>query len=203
MGVAMLRFTFLAFAVCVATAAPSLTPHWVSPPSGFRTLERHLGPVQNELQKVMAAIDPQRRDSGINAQSCAAVSSIDASTVAAAYGAAAANVPTTCFTTTITLLQTMCSEQCLNSPLFGSASGRRLLGGSSDSYMDKSPSQVCTDPCFQPFMTAMLNYMTTAASSECAAAFGFDGSGRRLLGGTPRRQRLKQLNLRRLSGRFV
>jgi len=48
---------------------------------------------------------------------------------------------------------------------------------------DKSPSQVCTDPCFQPFMTAMLNYMTTAASSECAAAFGFDGSGRRLLGG--------------------
>merc|ERR1712086_701150 len=177
----MLRVIFLALAVCAATAAPSFTPHWVKP-QGLLALERHLGPVQNALEKVMAVISPdKRRDSGINPQSCEAAKTVDASTLATAFGSSADAVPSTCFTSTITLLQTMCSDSCLNSKLFSRRSGRRLLGGSSDSYMSKSPSAVCTDPCFQPFMSAMIGYMTTAASTECAAAFG--SSGRRLLGG--------------------
>merc|ERR1712072_1211620 len=64
-------------------------------------------------------------------------------------------------------------------------SGRRLLGGD----MGDSPQEVCEDPCFVPWVRALLKAMGALNNPACAAMMDNDrrtapSSSRRLLGGS-------------------
>merc|ERR1719310_650005 len=88
-------------------------------------------------------------------------------------------VPGRCYTAlTSFYTNVLCAPVCANSPLLqGASGGRRLLGGPGTT---QDPSSACSDPCFQPYMSGIVEVMGVMSEPACTSAVA---TSRRLLGG--------------------
>jgi len=87
-------------------------------------------------------------------------------------------VPTSCWAPVSNLAQTVCSSVCQNSSVLSSLwgakdeqSSRRLLGGSTAGLDSSLHTQLCADPCLDPFVTDVLSLAKKFTSLECAGIF--------------------------------